>query len=56
MAAPHVSGALALLLAEGLDPEEAVDRLLATAEDAGVEGPDDLYGAGLLSLDRATAA
>jgi subtilisin family serine protease len=56
MAAPHVSGALALLLADGLDPEAAIDRLLATAEDAGEEGPDDLYGAGLLSLDRATAA
>jgi subtilisin family serine protease len=56
MAAPHVSGALALLLAQGLEPEAAVDRLLATAEDAGVEGPDPLYGSGLLSLDRATAA
>jgi len=56
MAAPHVSGALALLLAQGLRPEAAVERLLATAEDAGIEGRDDLYGSGLLSLDRATAA
>ena len=44
MAAPHVSGALALLLAEGRSPQAAVDRLLATAEDAGV-----------LSLGRAVA-
>ena len=55
MAAPHVSGALALLLAQGLGPEAAIDRLLATATDAGVAGRDELYGDGLLSLDRATA-
>ncbi len=30
MAAPHVSGAVALLLARGLSPQAAVDRLLAT--------------------------
>ena len=32
MAAPHVSGALALLLAQGLSPSAAVDRLLATLD------------------------
>ncbi len=32
MAAPHVSGALALLLAQGLSPSAAVQRLLATAD------------------------
>ena len=31
-AAPHVSGALALLLAQGLSPSAAVDRLLASAD------------------------
>jgi hypothetical protein len=31
MAAAHVSGALALLLAQGLGPDDAVERLLATA-------------------------
>ncbi len=32
MAAPEVSGVLALLLAEGLTPQAAIDRLLATAD------------------------
>ena len=32
MAAPHVSGALALLLAQGMGPDAAVNRLLATAD------------------------
>jgi subtilisin family serine protease len=32
MAAPHVSGTLALLLAQGLGPSAAVDRLLATLD------------------------
>jgi subtilisin family serine protease len=32
MAAPHVSGALALLLAQGLSPSAAVERLLATLD------------------------
>jgi subtilisin family serine protease len=32
MAAPHVSGALALLLARGLNPSAAVQRLLTTAD------------------------
>lgn len=31
MAAPHVTGALALLLATGLDAGAAVDRVLVTA-------------------------
>jgi subtilisin family serine protease len=34
MATPHVSGALALLLATGLTPSAAVERLLATADHA----------------------
>ncbi len=33
MAAPHVAGAVALLLAEGHSPQEAVERVLATADD-----------------------
>ncbi len=32
MAAPHVAGAVALLLAQGLAPQAAVERLLATAD------------------------
>ena len=32
MATPHVVGAVALLLAEGLSPQQAVDRLIKTAD------------------------
>jgi thermitase len=32
MAAPHVAGAVALLLAEGLTPEQAIERLLNTSD------------------------
>jgi thermitase len=32
MAAPHVAGAVALLLAEGLTPQQAVERLLNTSD------------------------
>ena len=38
-AAPHVSGALALLLAQGLTPAAAVDRLLASADRSAGCGP-----------------
>lgn len=51
MAAPHVSGALALLLSRGLGPEDAIDRLLVRADDLGDEGDDPVYGSGLLSLE-----
>jgi subtilisin family serine protease len=53
MAAPHVSGAIALLVATGLSPREAVERLVATATDLGDEGPDELFGAGLLDIPAA---
>ncbi|MGK2947484.1 MAG: S8 family serine peptidase, partial [Acidimicrobiales bacterium] len=53
MAAPHVSGALALLLAQGLTPQEAVDRLLSTATDLGPPGRDDVFGFGLIDVARA---
>ena len=39
MAAPHVSGSLALLLAQGLGPSAAVDRLLATLDHSVACGP-----------------
>src|SRR2546423_12188497 len=32
MATPHVVGAVALLLAEGLSPQQAIDRLISTAD------------------------
>jgi subtilisin family serine protease len=55
MAAPHVSGALAVLRSAGLSPEEAVERLLATAVDLGEPGPDRVFGAGRLDLAAAVA-
>lgn len=55
MAAPHVSGALAVLRARGLSPRGAVDHLLATARDLGPAGPDGTYGHGLIDLQAALA-
>lgn len=53
MAAPHVSGALAILRSAGLDPAASVDRLLATATDLGPGGRDGTFGAGRIDLARA---
>jgi subtilisin family serine protease len=55
MAAPHVSGALAILLGMGLSPQQAVDRLLATAADLGSPGRDPSYGVGRIDLARAAS-
>jgi subtilisin family serine protease len=55
MAAPHVSGAVALLLALGLTPQQAVDRLLATAKDIGLPGRDTTFGAGRLDVAKAVS-
>lgn len=55
MAAPHVSGALAVLLSTGLRPQAAIDRLLATATDLGPSGRDDRFGYGRIDLARAVA-
>ncbi|MEW6470987.1 MAG: S8 family serine peptidase [Actinomycetota bacterium] len=55
MAAPHVSGALALLLAQGYDQLAAVNRLLDTA-DAGVGcEANSTTCRGRINVDRATA-
>ncbi len=55
MAAPHVSGAVALLLAEGLSQQAAVQRLLDTADKGvGCEANSQTCR-GLINLDRATA-
>jgi serine protease len=59
MAAPHVSGAAALVIASGLlgpDPSPAAieRRLELTARDLGPPGRDMHYGAGLLDAARAT--
>lgn len=57
MAAPHVAGAAALLLAAGADGPMMVRRaLLSTARDLGPTGPDPSYGAGLLQAASALQA
>ncbi len=56
MAAPHVAGAVALLLAQGHSPQEAVDRILGTAN-AGVScGADSRNCQGRLDVARAVGA
>ena len=59
MAAPHVSGTAALIIASGvLGPDPAPDaveaRLKATARDLGAPGVDNRYGAGLIDAAAAT--
>ncbi len=51
-AAPHVSGAAALLLDADrrMDPQEVKDYLRDNAEDLGPDGPDTLYGWGSVTL------
>ncbi|KGM53412.1 hypothetical protein N799_07470 [Lysobacter arseniciresistens ZS79] len=55
MAAPHVTGALALLMERYpyLDNVQIRDVLLTTARDMGVAGVDELYGWGLMDLRKA---
>jgi subtilisin family serine protease len=55
MAAPHVAGAAAVLRSLGLTPQQAVDRLLATAKDIGATGRDSTFGAGRLDVAKAVA-
>jgi len=51
MAAPHVAGAIAQVLADGYSPSEARERLLDTAEDLG--HPETGQGAGLVDVAAA---
>ncbi len=52
MAAPHVAGALALLLdaRPDLTVDQQADVLRTGAADLGAAGPDDVYGAGMLDV------
>ncbi len=54
-AAPHVSGALALLLDAfpNIAAADALDILFETAEDLGAAGPDPVYGMGQVDLQAA---
>ena len=53
MAAPVVSGGLALLRASGLSAAGAVQRLTTTADDIGPPGVDSQFGFGRINLARA---
>jgi subtilisin family serine protease len=55
MAAPHVTGAVALLLAQGLSPQAAVQRLLDTADPTVSCGAGSPTCKGRLDVARATA-
>lgn len=55
-ATPHVAAAAALLLAQGLDAQATMDRLVDTARDLGPPGPDHAYGVGMLDMEAATGA
>jgi serine protease len=57
MAAPHVSGVAALLIAQGIytTPAEVKSRLESTAEDKGTPGWDSRYGWGIVNAYAALA-
>jgi thermitase len=54
-AAPFVSGVAALLVSRGLRGQAAVNRIVATARDAGMPGPDAEYGAGIVNARAAVS-
>ena len=58
MAAPHVTGAVALLrsMRPDLSPEQVRSLIRSTGRDLGLPGPDPLYGRGLLDLPALLAA
>jgi subtilisin len=51
MAAPHVAGAAALLMADGRSPAETYERLAETAEDVGLD--EDEQGRGVVDVAAA---
>lgn len=54
MAAPHVAGVAALVIANGITaPDNVRAALESTAEDAGEKGRDDEYGYGIVDADAA---
>jgi thermitase len=55
MATPHVTGAVALLLAQGLSQEQAVERILNTVDPVSC-GPNSDYCRGRVNVARATGA
>jgi len=54
MSAPHVSGAAALLISNGItDPDKVREAIEKTAKDIGPEGWDDETGWGLINIEAA---
>jgi len=54
MATPHIAGLIALLYSQGINTPKQVDKLIKdTADDLGISGTDDQYGAGLIDINRA---
>ena len=56
MAAPHVTGSIAVLSQawEQLSSDQIISLLFTTTTDLGETGVDEVYGNGLLNLDKAT--
>src|SRR3954451_4130820 len=54
-ATPHVAGVAALLVSLGVRGPAAIDRIKATARDAGPAGPDLMYGVGVVDAQAAVA-
>ena len=50
-----MSGVAALLVSRGLRGQAAVNRIVATARDAGPSGPDPEYGAGIVNARAAVS-
>ncbi|MBI2832322.1 MAG: S8 family peptidase [Chloroflexi bacterium] len=54
MAAPHVAGTAALVIASGVTgPDQVRAQLQNTADDMGAAGPDNQYGYGLVDAEEA---
>ncbi|MFH1509423.1 MAG: S8 family serine peptidase [bacterium] len=53
MATPHVSGAVALMLAKGIAPANIWTTIKNTATDLGAAGRDNKYGYGLINISAA---
>ena len=58
MAAPHVSGAVAVMKEKwpNLTGAQIIDLILSSATDLGAAGTDDVYGVGLLNMGGAMTA
>lgn len=54
-AAPMVSGAIALIMKQGVSAKDAADILLETADDLGIKGTDEVFGRGGMNVARALA-